>query len=365
MAENLGTAVLNLRTDSTKFDKGMSSAEKRTDKLRRGMKIGAAAAVGIGVAFAVVAKKAIDAADNFAKLSAKVGISVESLSGLEFAAKLSGTSMDAMKTAFTRLAANAVDASQGIGLAKDAFEFLEISIIDTAGEIKPMEALLFEVSDKFSGMEDGTQKAALAMDIFGKSGVDLIPMLNAGSEGIQAMKDEAEELGIVISTKTAEQSERFNDALLKLTSSLQGIIFSILDSGLLDIIVDLAETLADASKNSSVFSTVGNVLAGVMKIIQIAALNLQLGFNLLVLDLLNLVQSTNQLLGAFSPFKSITDDLTSSIDKYNLKITQGKGKIDKIRNATDTYTKEVKQADTATRKHTERLGKFSKVAQRS
>ena len=111
MTENLGKSVLTLSTDSTKFDKGMDSAEARNAKLKKAFKIGALAALGMGVAFAKVAKDAINAADNFAKMSKKVGISVESLSGLEFAAKLSGTTLDALKTSLTRLAANASDAS--------------------------------------------------------------------------------------------------------------------------------------------------------------------------------------------------------------------------------------------------------------
>jgi len=318
--------------------------------------------VAAGVAFAKVAKDAIDAADNFAKLSKKVGISVESLSALEFAAKISGTSLDSMKIGLTRLAANATDASMGIGEATAAFDSLQISTTGAAGEIKPMETLLLEVADRFAEMEDGTEKTALAMDIFGKSGTDLIPMLNAGSEGIQEMKDRAEELGIVISTKTAEQSERFNDALLELSSAFQGIVFSILDSGLLESLVDLAEWMAAGSASSTDFSLAGEALTFALDAVQIAVLSLQLAFNLLVLGLLKGMQAVNNLLGSWSPFKDLTEGLAAATDQYNEKLVAGAERIDKIWKGTKKLTEEVKKADTATKKQTKSLGALAKSA---
>ena len=62
-------------------------------------------------------------------------------------------------------------------------------------------------------MEDGAGKTALAIKLFGKSGADLIPLLNQGRAGIKELTDEAAKLGIVISTETAAKAEQFNDTL--------------------------------------------------------------------------------------------------------------------------------------------------------
>ena len=364
MSENLGKAVLTLSTDSTKFDKGMDSA-KRSAKLKKAFKVGAVAALAVGVAFAKVAKDAINAADNFAKMSKKVGISVESLSGLEFAAKISGTTLDALRTSLTRLAANASDASMGVGEAKEAFDAMKIETLDATGALKPMEVLLLEVADRFALMEDGTEKTALAMDIFGKSGTDLIPMLNAGSAGIQEMKDRARELGIVIDEETAVKSERFNDALVELSSAFQGMIFSILDSGLLDALVDLAEWLAMGSKESTLFTLAGQALTFALAAVQVAVLSTQLAFNLLVLGFLKGFQAINKLMGSWSPFKNLTEGLAAATDQYNEKLTAGAERIDKIWKGTGKLTTEVKKATTATKKHTTSLGKLAKAAKKA
>jgi len=123
--------------------------------------------------------------------------------------------------------------------------------------------------------------------------------------------------------------------------------------------------MADASTNSSIFTAAGSAVAAVLEFIQEVALRLQLAFNTLVVTILEMVQTTNKLLGSWSPFKDLTDDLTSSIDSFNLKIIQGKEKIDDIGKGTKQLTTEVKKADTATKKQTTGLGKLADAAKKA
>jgi uncharacterized protein YqgC (DUF456 family) len=165
--------------------------------------------------------------DKFAKMSQKLGVSVETLSTFDHVAKLSGTTIDVVGVGLRRFAQNALDMSRGIGEAKREFEALGISVTDSEGKVRTMESLLLDVADRFSKMEDGTTKTAMAMRLFGRSGSEMIPMLNAGKEGLHDMMQEAERLGVVFSEDTARAAEQFNDNMTRLKTGLRGLMFTV------------------------------------------------------------------------------------------------------------------------------------------
>ncbi len=103
------------------------------------------------------------------------------------------------------------------------FDALGISVRDANGALRPTAEVLKEVADRFQTMPDGAEKTALAMDLFGKSGAAMIPMLNAGSEGMTALMEEARALGLVISQETADSAGKFNDNLNKLYGAASGL----------------------------------------------------------------------------------------------------------------------------------------------
>ena len=93
-----------------------------------------------------------------------------------------------------------------------------ISIKNTDGSLKSSGQVLDEVANKFAGYEDSATKTALAVQLFGRAGADLIPLLNAGSAGIKEAGDELERFGAVISTNAAKNAEIFNDNLTRLST---------------------------------------------------------------------------------------------------------------------------------------------------
>lgn len=183
---------------------------------------------GLGVsltpgAFAALVKGAIDSADELNKLSQKIGISVEALSTLQFAAQLSDVGLDTLKTGLKGLSANLTEARSGLGEGAALFQALGVSVEDTAGNLKSSDTILLEIADRFASFEDGATKTALAVKLFGKSGMDMIPFLNQGSSGIRALMQEAERLGLKLSTETAQAAEAFNDNLTALKVSTSGL----------------------------------------------------------------------------------------------------------------------------------------------
>src|SRR5262249_17363417 len=153
----------------------------------------------------------------------KTGVTVEDLSKLKFAAEQSGSSFDGLQTALRGLANNMEAAAAGSKSQEAAFKALGVSATDASGNLRPMNDVLLDVADKFKTMPDGATKSALAMDIFGRSGLAMIPMLDEGSAGIKAMGDQAQRLGIVFTGEAAKGADEFNDAQHALRVGLEGL----------------------------------------------------------------------------------------------------------------------------------------------
>lgn len=110
--------------------------------------------------------------------------------------------------------------AQGVGTA---FDKLGIELTDDTGKTKDFNAILFEVADKFKTMPDGVEKTALSMELFGRSGKDMIKVLNQGSAGIKALEAQADKLGITLTDKTVAGFARMVEAGKKLKENQDAI----------------------------------------------------------------------------------------------------------------------------------------------
>lgn len=219
--------LVKIGADMTSLNKGLQQGQMNIGNFAKGVgkafKVASVAVVGLGATLLAMTKSTANQADEIIKLSRKIGMAVEPLSALKHAAELSGSSIDTLGTGVRILARNAYDASQGTGEAKDAFEALGIEVTATDGKLKPTEQLLLDIAERFGEMKDGTKKTALAMDLLGRSGTDLIPMLNAGKKGLKAMTDKATALGITFTEELALAAEELNDNILELRRRFTGL----------------------------------------------------------------------------------------------------------------------------------------------
>lgn len=170
--------------------------------------LGAAAVGGL----TVLGKNAIDAADNLNDLSQRTGVGVEALSKFGAAAEDSGSSLDEVAKAMGKLSKGIVDPASK---ANEALRSIGISSTDTQGKIRSVDQVMLDIADKFSKLPDGAQKTALAMEIFGKSGANLIPMLNGGREAMS-------QYSATITTEMAQAADKFNDAINMVMRELAG-----------------------------------------------------------------------------------------------------------------------------------------------
>ncbi|MDR0250696.1 MAG: hypothetical protein LBI35_05240 [Burkholderiales bacterium] len=171
--------------------------------------------LGAGVSFVGMIKGAIDAADQLEKLSQKTGITVEELSGLSYSAKLSGTDLDGVSASISKLSENMVSAASGSGAQAAAFAAVGVSVKDANGKLKDSNVVIGELADKFKSYADGPAKAALAQELFGKSGASMIPLLNQGGEALAKQREEALKYGGV-TKEVANKASAFNDEMAKI-----------------------------------------------------------------------------------------------------------------------------------------------------
>lgn len=228
MALDMTTALtIKAKVDGINQIQGLERALGAADKQANGLgtafsKLGgmagkaAAAMTALGAAavggLAVLGKKAIDSADNLNDLSQRTGVGVETLSKFGAAAEDSGSSLDEVAKAMGKLARGIVDPASK---ANEALRSIGVSSVDASGKVRSVDAVMLDIADKFSKLPDGAQKTALAMDIFGKSGANLIPMLNGGREAMS-------QYSATITTEMAQAADKFNDAINMIMRELAG-----------------------------------------------------------------------------------------------------------------------------------------------
>lgn len=243
----IGALLVRIGADIGDFVDGLNKADKATEKFTRQLdkrlldplaKISAAAAAAGAAVFALT-KGAADMVDELGKLSQKVGVSIEGLSGLKYAADLNNVSLEQLGTGLKQLSKFMVENQiHGVGV----------------------EEQLLRIADEFARTADNENKTAAAMKYFGKSGADLIPLLNQGRAGIEELRKEAERLGIVFSTEAAKKAEEFNDNLTRLKSTVQGLQVE-MAGPFVRAFNDAAKALLEAKKNGDgFFSTASEIL---------------------------------------------------------------------------------------------------------
>lgn len=200
---------------------GVDAQAKKTNQTFGGLRQAAGGALGsltglipgaTVAGLAVLGKRSIDAADNLRDLSQRTGVGVETLSRFGAAARDSGSNIDEVAKAMGKLAKGIADPASKVN---ESLKSIGINSRDARGNIRGVDAIMLDLADKFAKLPDGAQKTALAMNIFGKSGANLIPMLNEG-------RDALEKYRATISTDMANAADQFNDTLNELGRSLAG-----------------------------------------------------------------------------------------------------------------------------------------------
>jgi hypothetical protein len=167
-----------------------------------------AAAIGGAVALGELAKGGAELVERFSLISQKTGISIRDLQGFEAVGKTVGVSLEDMVTGMRKFD----QALTGVGKNAAAGAILRELGVDS----KTNKEALLQTADAFKAMEDGPEKAALAVQLFGKSGLNMIPFLNKGAEGIKEFNDLVDKFGPKIGKDAVDANEKYKKSVVQL-----------------------------------------------------------------------------------------------------------------------------------------------------
>lgn len=208
---------------------GLNRASKRLKSFGTTVAVMGAALGGVSAGILAPLAAAVtqfsSTGDEVQKMAARTGLSAEAVSELSHAANLSGTDLGAFEKGVRRMQRTIVDAAGGLSTSEDALASVGLAAKDLDGLMPDDQFAL--IADRISGISDPAHRAAAAMEIFGRSGTDLIPMMAGGAAGIEEMRQQARDLGLTISGETADSAAQLNDALGTMWSTVKGLTLNI------------------------------------------------------------------------------------------------------------------------------------------
>lgn len=205
---------------------GFESSVKKAGNVAKNALLGATGAIAVGTG--ILSKKFVDSAkdtaqygDNVDKMSQKLGLSAEGFQKWDYVLKLAGTDINSMSTGLKTLTNKVDDAKNGSADAQEMFAKLGISMEDLNSMSR--EDLFEAAIAGFQGMEDSTERAALANDLFGKSGQNLTPLFNQTTEMTKEQIEQAEKYGMVMPDSAVKASAAFEDSVTTMKMTMQGL----------------------------------------------------------------------------------------------------------------------------------------------
>ncbi len=187
----------------------------------------------------------IQSADAMDELSEKTGVSVKSLAGLQYAAKMGGASSESLTVGLRTLSKSLSEVGQGNKDLTRLFDQLGVKATDASGQLRKADDVLLDLADVFPRLQDA-DRIAVAMQLLGKAGMDMVPMLSGGREGLESMVKEGQRLN-PITEDLAKKAGLFNDNLDKIGMTIRASLMPAV-SDLLPVVNKLSEEMLLGTK---------------------------------------------------------------------------------------------------------------------
>lgn len=224
--------------DNTNADKSIDTTTKKAEK--SGGSIGAAfgkiakgaavvgtavvaGATAVGTAAFKMVTDTSTAADHIDKMAQKIGISREAYQEWDYVLSQNGMSVDALQNGMKTLRSQMNAVMNGNEATAATFESLGVSVTNADGSLRSQEEVLNDTIAALQGVEDNEKKATLATQLFGKAGIEMVPLLNETAESTQELKDRAHELGMIMSDEAIDAGNALDDSLDTLKYSIGGL----------------------------------------------------------------------------------------------------------------------------------------------
>ena len=247
-AEAAADDMGEVATESENAGKAMDALKVTAEVVGGAMAAAFAAAVAgakeVGEALVSCTMDAAAYSDELLTQSTVTGVSTEKLQELNYAAELVDTSVETITGSMTKNLRAMDSAREGTGAAAEAYEKLGISVTNSDGSLRDNEEVYWEVIDALGQMEAGADRDALAMDILGKSAQELNPLIEAGSETMASLAQEAHDTGYVMSDEMLGAFGAFDDQMQRLNNGTEAAK-NALGTVLLPVLGDLASDGTD------------------------------------------------------------------------------------------------------------------------
>lgn len=247
------------------FASSVGSMAKSAVKMGAAIVTGTTAAVG---GLMALANKTADTADTFDKSSLRTGLQVEELQRLNYAAGQSGVELSTLEKSAKKLNDRLGEVSEGNSKSAEMFEKLGVSVKNADGTMRSTTDIYNDTIARLADMGDTAEATAIGTDLFGKAFTDMKPLLAEGSEGINELKNRADELGIVMSEDAVNAGVVFGDTLSDIKQALGGLFNSIMSSlipviqQVLDLIIQNMPTIQNLI--STLAPILGNLLSSLL-----------------------------------------------------------------------------------------------------
>jgi len=218
MAKEISKLFVTLGLNDKGFSSQLKKIDKQTAALGKTM-LAAGTAIVAGIGMAV--KAWAQAGNEVQKMSLRTNWAAESLSELRYVAEICGTELQGFEKGTRKLNQAILDGSAGLVTYNRYFEMLGLN----ARELKEMksEEAFWEVAEALAGMTNEVEQGAIAAQLFGRTGTQLLPMLAEGADGIKRLREEAHDLGIVFDKEAADAAADFVDSMQRLKESFEGV----------------------------------------------------------------------------------------------------------------------------------------------
>jgi hypothetical protein len=259
----MATVSTKLTLDTSGFNRGIKSAESGMSKFKAAagpavlgaIAAGFAAAAAAAAGLAVGVKGAIDLGGALSDLSTRTGVAAGELRVLQEAFARNGLAAEQVGPGINKLQRAIVEGGQGVATYKRAFDSLGISLDDLRGM---SSAEQFQtIGTAINGLTDPAARAATAMQIFGRSGGEMLTLFsNSGAmnEAARSVGDQAD-----ILTRNANLFDQASDILGSVATKMQGFFVGVADT-LVPALMPLLEA-ADGIDLSGLGQDLGNAIA--------------------------------------------------------------------------------------------------------
>lgn len=231
----------DLEKEYSKSSPVLEAISAKTGELAEKTKgISTAAGVAAGGMIAM-ATQAAATADDLLTMSNVTGLSVEELQKMQYAAPFVDVSLETMTGSIAKLTKNMASGSS-------AFEELGISITNQDGSMRDATDVWYEALEALSQIENGTERDQMAMEIFGKSAMEMAGIVDDGGASLRALGDDLEATGNILSVDMVEDTVKFNDQIDELKGKATQAFFSA-GAALADSLLPALEKLIDVVTN--------------------------------------------------------------------------------------------------------------------